>query len=105
MRAMIGVNNVPNLLVDIEQEYALDHFDFWVVNGAWHWTFFKGNVSIYGCPGGDYTSLGSWEVLSTDMNRLRGDYQTVFDYWNNPNYVAPAAEYAVPTDWDDDIPF
>lgn len=105
MRAMIGLDNNPDLLVDIQQEYADNYFDFCVVNGCWEGTFFNGNISVYGCPSGDYSIMGEYKVISTDMNRLRGDYQTVFDNWHNPNYVAPTPQIKMPVSWDDDIPF
>lgn len=102
---MIGLDSIPSLLVDIEQHHSPDHFDFLVVNGDWYGTFINGNVTVHDCPSGDYTSLGDWKVLSTDSNRLCGNYQSVFDNWHNPNYVAPTQLEQYPPSWDDDIPF
>jgi hypothetical protein len=46
------------------------------------------------------------DILSDNQDRLRGDYQEVFDNFHNPDYVAPKPEKVVlPSDWDDDIAF
>ena len=106
MRLMLGTKERPSLLVDIEQEYSPTHFEFWVINGAWEGTFYNGHVTVYGCPSGDYSSLDKVEVLTDNQDRLRGDYQDVFNNFDNPEYVAPKPEKVVlPADWDDDIPF
>lgn len=106
MRLMLGTKERPSLLVDIEQEYSPTHFEFWVINGAWEGTFYNGHVTVYGCPSGDYSSLDKVEVLTDNQDRLRGDYQDVFDNFSNPSYVATKPEKVVlPADWDDDIPF
>ena len=103
---MLGTKDRPSLLVDIEQEHSPTHFEFWVVNGAWEGTFYNGHVTVYGCPSGDYSSLDKVEVLTDNQDRLRGDYQDVFNNFDNPEYVAPKPEKVVlPADWDDDIPF
>ena len=105
MRLMLGTKDQPSLLVDIQQEYSPGHFDFWVVNGAWEGTYRNGFVTIWypGCP---WTKLDMTDILSDNQDRLRGDYQTVFDNFGNPNWVAPAPKQSVlPPDWDDDIAF
>lgn len=106
MRAMLGTNGAPSLLVDIEQEHSLKDFDFWVVNGAWSGSFTNGHVTVWGAPSGDFSSLDKVEVLCCSSDRLRGKYQEVFNNFSNPNYRAPKhKEVEMPTDWDDDIPF
>lgn len=105
MRLMLGSNNQPSLLVSVEQEYAPDHFEFWVVNGAWNGTFRYGNVTVWQ-PWEPWTSLAKTEVLCDNQDRLRGEYQTVFNNFDNPDYVAPKPEkFVLPAGWDDDIAF
>lgn len=60
------------------------------------------------CPSGDVTYIyRKMEILSSDQDRLRGDYQTVFDNFDDPDYVAPNPELNATyySDMDDDIPF
>ena len=108
---MLGTKERPSLLVNVKQEYSKDHFDFWVVNGNWDGTFQHGYITIWDCPSGDYSSLDKIEILCDNQDRLRssdwsGGYQTVFDNYNNPDYVAPTPKKVVlPADWDDDIAF
>lgn len=106
MRLMLGTKEDPSLLVDLEQEFSPTHFDFWVVNGCWEGTFYNGYVTIYGCPSGDFSSLDKVEILTDNQDRLRGNYQDVFDNFRDPNYVAPKPKKVVlPASWEDDIPF
>ena len=102
---MLGANNQPSLLISVEQEYAHDHFDFWVVNGAWEGVFTNGYITVLGCPSGDFSSLEKTEILCNNQDRLRGDYQDVFDNFGDPNYVAPLPVYNTSNFDDDDIPF
>lgn len=106
MRLMLGTKDQPSLLVELEQEKSPAEFDFWVVNGAWSGTFTNGYITVWDPPTGDFSSLEKIEVLSDNQDRLRGDYQTVFDNFDNPNYVAPRREkVTLSPEWDDDIPF
>jgi len=110
MRLMLGTKEYPSLLVNVEQEHGENHFDFWVVNGAWHGTFYNGYVTLHDCPSGDYTSLDKVEILCDNQDRLRsgdfsGGYQEVFNNFHNENYVAPKPKQVVYDDMDDDIPF
>ncbi len=110
MRLMLGTKERPSLLINVEQELAPDHFDFWVVNGAWRGTYYKGYVTVIDCPSGDYSSLDKVEILCDNQDRLRSvphyDYQEVFNNFDNPNYVAPKPQpVEYPASWDDDIPF
>ncbi len=106
MRLMLGTPDQPSLLIELEQEKSPTEFDFWVVNGAWRGTFTNGYITVWDAPGGDFSSLEKTEVLTDDQDRLRGDYQTVFDNFHNPDYVAPKPEkFVVPAGWDDDIAF
>ena len=107
---MLGTQERPSLLVDVKQEYGPDHFDFWVVNGAWEGTFYNGYVTVHNCPSGDFSSLDKVEILTNNQDRLRsygfGEYNEVFANFHNPNYVAPKQQpVKYPASWDDDIPF
>ena len=107
---MIGYGNTPSLLVSVADDYNPTNFKFRVVNGAWEGEFINGNISIFGPPGGDYTSLDKAEIICDNQDRLRSiphyDYQTVFNNFGNPDYVAPKpTKYIDMSDLDDDIPF
>jgi hypothetical protein len=104
MRLMLGTKDQPSLLVDIQQEHSTNHFEFWVVNGAWEGTYTNGYITIHH-PWNPHSSLEKVEILSDNQDRLRGEYQDVFDNFRNPNYVAPKREPVVFHDMDDDIPF
>ena len=109
MRLMLGTKDNPSLLVDVGQEYSPDHFDFRVINGCWDGTYYNGHVTVWH-PDNPWTELDKTEILCDNQDRLRSipwyDYQTVFDNFDNPNYVAPKAEkFVTPEGWDDDIPF
>jgi hypothetical protein len=107
---MLGTKDKPSLLVNVQQEYTKDHFDFWVVNGAWEGTYYNGYITVWDCPAGDFSSLDKVEILSDNQDRLRGsdwrgDYQDVFDNFGNLDYVAPKCKAVQFDDIDDDIPF
>jgi hypothetical protein len=103
---MLGSTDCPSLLIELEQEKSPTEFDFWVINGHWSGTFTTGHITVWDCPTGDFSSLEKIEVLTDNQDRLRGDYQDVFDNFGNPDYVAPRREKVVlPACWDDDIPF
>jgi hypothetical protein len=102
---MLGTVERPSLLVDIEQEKSSSEFDFWVVNGAWHGTFTNGHITVWDPPTGSWSKLDIDEILCDNQDRLRGDYQEVFNNFDNPNYVAPNREPVVFHNMDDDIPF
>ena len=105
MRLMLGTKDQPSLLVNIHQEYSPTNFDFWVVNGAWEGTFKDGYITIHH-PWNPHSSLEKVEILSHNQDRLRGEYQEVFDNFHNPDYVAPLPKRFVSPDvWDDDIAF
>jgi len=109
MRLMLGTQERPSLLVNVKQEYSTTHFDFWVVNGNWDGTFYNGYVTVHH-PYNPHSSLDKIEILCDNQDRLRssdwsGGYQTVFDNFNNPDYVAPKPKPVVFDDMDDDIPF
>lgn len=103
MRLMLGTSDCPSLLVELEQEKSPTEFDFWVVNGAWLGTFTDGYVTVWH-PDRPWTNLDKTEILCNNQDRLRGNYQTVFDNFGNPDYVAPRRE-VVRFDDMDDIPF
>lgn len=106
MRLMLGTKDQPSLLVDVEQEKSPTEFDFWVVNGAWNGTYTNGHITVWNPPSGSWSSLEIDEILSDNQDRLRGDYNDVFNSFDNPAYVAPMPKQSVlPSDWDDDIAF
>lgn len=105
MRLMLGTLDQPSLLVELEQEKPPTEFDFWVVNGAWRGTFTNGYITVWDCPTGDFSSLEKIEILSDNPDRLRGDYQEVFNNFDNLDYVAPRREVVWFDATDDDIPF
>lgn len=106
MRLMLGTKERPSLLVDVTQEKSPTEFDFWVVNGAWEGTFTNGHVTVWNPPTGSWSDLDITEILSDNQDRLRGDYNDVFNNFHDPSYVAPVPKKVVlPADWDDDIPF
>ncbi len=109
MRLMLGTAERPSLLVDVKEEYTPDHFDFWVVNGAWEGTYYNGYVTVHH-PYNPHSSLDKVDILCNNQDRLRSvpsyEYQEVFNNFDNPDYVAPKAkEWVPPPDWDDDIAF
>ncbi len=102
---MLGTDERPSLLVEVEKEYSPTHFDFYVVNGAWDGTFYNGHVTIWH-PDRPWTELEKTEILTNNQDRLRGKYRDVFQYFQDPNYIAPTPKKVeLPADWDDDIPF
>lgn len=105
MRLMLGTTDQPSLLVELEQKKSPTEFDFWVVNGAWRGTFYNGYTTVWDCPSGDFSSLEKIEILSDNQDRLRGDYQEVFNNFDDPDYVAPRREVVWFDATDDDIPF
>lgn len=105
MRLMLGRNNTPSLLVSVDSDFNIDKFDFRVVNGAWDGTYTNGYITTKGCPSSDFTSLDKMTILCSNQDRLRGDYNTVFGNFDNPNYVAPQYKYTPEDIVDDDIPF
>lgn len=107
MRIMLGQNNEPSLLVTVDDDFNPLEFDFRVVNGAWDGKFTKGYITVLGSPDGDFSSLMPNEILVTNQDRLRGDYQDVFDNFDNEDYVAPESlvDSTRFSYMDDDIPF
>ena len=106
MRLMIGCEERPVLLVDVDTNYDPNDFDFYVINGDWDGQYRNGFISILGCPGGYFTSLEKHKILTDNQHRLRGNYEIVFDNFHNEAYVAPSyAKKYQSVDIDDDIPF
>lgn len=102
---MLGTKERPSLLVNIEQEKSPTEFDFWVVNGAWYGTYTNGHITVWDPPSGSWSSLMKDEILCDNQDRLRGDYNDVFDNFDNVDYVALKPKVVVFYDMDDDIPF
>lgn len=109
MRLMLGIKDRPSLLIEVRQEHEPDHFDFWVVNGAWNGTFYNGYVTVHH-PWNPHSSLDKVEILCDKQDRLRSvphyEYQEVFNNFHDESYVAPKPKpVKQPASWDDDIPF
>jgi hypothetical protein len=112
MRLMLGDKSGPSLLVSVDDNYDPKKFEFTVINGGWDGVFTNGHITILGDPCGAWSDIGITEILTDNQDRLRcdftvfDDYNTVFDNFDNPNYVAPLyKEVQRPACWDDDIPF
>lgn len=110
IRVMLGRDGKPDLLVEAESsELQTGSFDFEVVNGCWKGHFHpNGMISIFGCPGGAWSTFDDAPlvVLTSNQDRLRGYYVDVFDNFDDPNYVAPQKTTREYDDFlDDDIPF
>ena len=103
MRLMIGCEEQPVLLVDVDTNYDPNDFDFYVINGNWDGHYHNGFISVFECPGGDFTLLEKYKILTDNQHRLRGNYQTVFREFENVSYVAPF--HPVIEIDDDDVPF
>ena len=110
MRLMLGTQERPSLLVNVDDDYNPEHFVFWVVNGAWDGTYTNGYITVHH-PWEPFSSLDKMEILTDNQDRLRssdwyGEYNEVFANFSNPNYVAPKQQpVKYPSNWDDDIPF
>lgn len=109
MRLMLGTKERAQLLVNVKQEHAPRHFEFWVVNGNWDGTFYNGYITVHH-PWEPFSSLDKVEILCDNQDRLRssdwsGGYQEVFNNFNNPDYVAPKSKPVMFHNMDDDIPF
>jgi hypothetical protein len=110
MRLMLGKQGCPELLVEVDEKHTHNwvshrrHFAFWVVNGAWKGTFTDGVVEVFTPYSKEASLVSGVEVLTDNQDRLRGDYQTVFENFDNPDYVAPHYPSFKTRDHDD-IPF
>lgn len=100
---MLGTKDKPSLLVETEGP-IMGAFDFWVVNGAWEGSYTNGHVTVW-YSGGPWTELDKVEILCDNQDRLRGQYQMVFDNFHDENWISPRAAFVAPADWDDDIAF
>lgn len=120
MRLMLGYNDrgimTPQLLVEVDDsdmtEFRLgDTFPIEVVNGFWYGVYNIKEKSLYINFTKD--TVYGVEILCDDQNRLRskvGDYNSVFDNFHDPNYVAPEPYKKRYTEllrdyYDDSIPF
>ena len=104
MRLMLGTDERPELLVEVFDLDDRNEFDFEVINGRWYGKYTNGHLTI-DHPHGAWSTLDTVKILCDNQDRLRGDYTTVFENFDNPNYFAPKPLFQVPANWDDDIPF
>jgi len=119
VRLMLGYadSNEPELLVEVDASYNPTSFDFYVVNGDWYGSVKDTTLTINmpsWCDGDEEnTTREGVYIMSSNQDRLRGDYQTVFKKFDDPTYIAPPNGKWEWTDdrtpdqefWDDDIPF
>ena len=104
MRLMLGTVGAPSLLVEVKDDFDPFDFKFWVINGAWSGTYENGDIRVDEKYNGEVVGSGV-KVLCKDQDRLRGDYNDVFNNFDNVNYVAPMPKYINFADMDDDIAF
>lgn len=109
MRMMLGTNNIPSLLIGIDEENfaGRSNFTFCVINGSWDGSFINGKIAKIDYENDTLTPMGEMEIICENQDRLRGDLEDVFLNFNNPNYVAPKPNFERPVSWgyDDNIPF
>lgn len=105
MRLMISQNNEPSLLVSVADDYNPESFEFRVINGAWNGKFTNGYITVLAAPNSAFSSINNCTISCDNQDRLRGDYDVVFNHFENVDYVAPAEQYVSYADIDDDIPF
>lgn len=105
MRLMLGRNNKPELLVSVTKYIDSDPhvFEFYVVNGAWKGRYERGTVVVFLNSKHEQSEVNNVDIMCCNQDRLRGDYQTVFENYDNVNYCAP--KFEIPDSWKDDIPF
>ena len=101
MRLMLG-NPEPNLLVDVDDNFDPNSFKFLVINGGWYGKFDYGTITVDLYP---EIVQYNFSIICSDQKRLRGKYDTVFDNFHDPNYVAPEEKVINFDGFDDDIPF
>jgi hypothetical protein len=99
---MLGINGEPRLLVE-KSGTNNDEFKFDCINGAWEGKFNRGTVIVFGAPAGE-NMIESVEILSDNQDRLRGNYNDVFNNFHDADYVAPKIKRNEII-FDDDIPF
>jgi hypothetical protein len=105
MRLMLSTaNSEPSLLVEVTDDYNPIDFKFWVVNGGWLGRFVNGDMTVDGHSDGEVRDTGM--TISCDtQSRLHGDYNDVFNNFDNVDYAAPIPEPIDLSHWDDDIAF
>ena len=79
MRMLLGENNFADLLVDFVRKTRTG-FEFVVINGGWEGKVI--NDILYCKRGNKITPCGEVQVLSTDQELLKGDYNEVINAWN-----------------------
>lgn len=95
-------NGFPRLLVSLGKYIDDKNFSFDVINGGWEGQIKDGHLIV----DHDNEDHGIIQILCKDQDRLRGNYNDVFNNFHDVNYVAPKEEpISYPADFDDDIPF
>ena len=104
-RVMIGMNGKPSLLVEVTAAESPTSFMFTVVNGGWKGVYTDGVLTI---PDREKNEPIECEILTRNQDRLRGEYNDVFNNFHNENYVAKQYDSYSDKyydDLDDDIAF
>tara|TARA_R110000772_G_C13233919_1_gene433058 strand:- start:677 stop:1162 length:486 start_codon:yes stop_codon:yes gene_type:complete len=111
IRLMLGIDGQPHLLVEVTMWFeGRNRFDFYVVNGDWHGEFDHGSMIVIFGEENKAEPRKGYAIICDDQDRLRGEYQTVFNNYGNSNYISPPEKpREKDDDWndyfDDDIPF
>jgi hypothetical protein len=98
MKLMLGVDSRPYLLVKVTNQRSSEDFDFEVVNGLWKGAYLNGTSTVHQW-GKSLCSPNKLGIICDNQDRLRGNYQTVFDNFHDEKYVA--SNYNVTLDVDD----
>lgn len=105
-KLMLGIDNTPEWLVQVDTGYNKEKFNFFVENGYWYGLFENNYITVFDCPGGDFSSLEKVEILCDNQDRLRGGWESVFENFHNTDYVSPTPiKPIINFDDMDDIPF
>ena len=72
---MLGYNDKPHLLVEVNSFYNPDDFTFNVINGAWRGRVVNGMLYVE-----NETEVShKITIMSDDQAKLKGDYNDVFN--------------------------
>tara|TARA_R110000772_G_C13248923_1_gene434372 strand:+ start:49 stop:513 length:465 start_codon:yes stop_codon:yes gene_type:complete len=106
IRLMLGIDGQPHLLVEVTKWIVgRIRFNFFVLNGIWSGEFDNGSMIVDYENGNKAEPRLGYTIICDDQDRLRGEYQSVFDNYGNSSYIAPPKIPRVDDYFDDDIPF
>jgi hypothetical protein len=92
--------DTPDLLVSVLADYDPLKFRMYVINGGWNSEVINGKTRPL-----QHMEEIPIKIICSDQDRLRGDYNEVFNNYHDVNYVAPQDTFVDFSDMDDDIPF